>query len=89
MQILKILIVLEMFEVLLSLGFIPLFYRYAKLKVDIRIRIAALEHALADFGPCSQHFLMSSVRPPWQRSISAVSHLPYYIKLDLALFFNI
>ncbi|VDD91132.1 unnamed protein product [Enterobius vermicularis] len=53
--------------------------RYAKLKVDIRIRIAALEHALADFGPCSQHFLMSSVRPPWQRSISAVSHLPYYI----------
>uniref|UniRef100_A0A0N5ALC9 Nesprin-1 n=1 Tax=Syphacia muris TaxID=451379 RepID=A0A0N5ALC9_9BILA len=53
--------------------------RFAKLKVDIRVRTAALEHALADFGPCSQHFLMSSVKPPWQRAISAVNHLPYYI----------
>lgn len=53
--------------------------RFAKLKVDVRVRIAALEHAMADFGPSSQHFLMNSVQPPWQRAVSATNHLPYYI----------
>ncbi|VDN18670.1 unnamed protein product [Gongylonema pulchrum] len=43
----------------------------AKLKSDVRVRIAALEHAMADFGPSSQHFLMNSVQAPWQRAISA------------------
>ncbi|VDN20627.1 unnamed protein product [Gongylonema pulchrum] len=42
----------------------------AKLKSDVRVRIAALEHAMADFGPSSQHFLMNSVQAPWQRAIS-------------------
>uniref|UniRef100_F1KRR6 Protein detached n=1 Tax=Ascaris suum TaxID=6253 RepID=F1KRR6_ASCSU len=53
--------------------------RFAKLKVDVKIRVAALEHAIADFGPSSQHFLMNSVQPPWQRAVSSANHLPYYI----------
>uniref|UniRef100_A0A915ACG1 Dystrophin n=1 Tax=Parascaris univalens TaxID=6257 RepID=A0A915ACG1_PARUN len=53
--------------------------RFAKLKVDVKIRVAALEHAIADFGPSSQHFLMNSVQPPWQRAVSSTNHLPYYI----------
>ena len=34
-------------------------------------RIRALENALNDFGPSSQHFLMASVMHPWERAISA------------------
>lgn len=55
-------------------------FRMAKLKSDLRIRVAALEHAMADFGPSSQHFLMNSVQAPWQRAVSSTNHLPYYIK---------
>ncbi|VDK43703.1 unnamed protein product [Anisakis simplex] len=53
--------------------------RFSKLKVDVKVRVAALEHAIADFGPSSQHFLMNSVQPPWQRAVSSTNHLPYYI----------
>ncbi|KAM3720398.1 Dystrophin-1 [Dirofilaria immitis] len=53
--------------------------RMAKLKSDLRIRAAALERAMADFGPSSQHFLRDSVQAPWQRAVSASNHLPYYI----------
>lgn len=51
-----------------------------KLKSDLHIRSAALERAMTDFGPSSQHFLRDSVQPPWQRAVSASNHLPYYIK---------
>uniref|UniRef100_A0A158Q6S4 Dystrophin n=1 Tax=Elaeophora elaphi TaxID=1147741 RepID=A0A158Q6S4_9BILA len=53
--------------------------RMTKLKSDLRIRSAALERAMTDFGPSSQHFLRDSVQPPWQRAVSASNHLPYYI----------
>ncbi|VDM97496.1 unnamed protein product [Thelazia callipaeda] len=53
--------------------------RIAKLKSDLRVRVAALDRAMMDFGPSSQHFLMNSVQPPWQRAVSATNHLPYYI----------
>uniref|UniRef100_A0A915DS38 WW domain-containing protein n=1 Tax=Ditylenchus dipsaci TaxID=166011 RepID=A0A915DS38_9BILA len=53
--------------------------RYEKLKKDVGCRGAALERAFNDFGPSSEHFLVDSVEPPWQRSISSVNHLPYYI----------
>ncbi|KAI1731518.1 EF hand domain-containing protein [Ditylenchus destructor] len=53
--------------------------RYEKLKRDVGCRGAALERAFNDFGPSSEHFLVDSVEPPWQRSISHVTHLPYYI----------
>uniref|UniRef100_A0A1I8EJT8 Calponin-homology (CH) domain-containing protein n=1 Tax=Wuchereria bancrofti TaxID=6293 RepID=A0A1I8EJT8_WUCBA len=53
--------------------------RMTKLKSDLRIRTAALERAMTDFGPSSQHFLRDSVQAPWQRAVSASNHLPYYI----------
>ncbi|KAI6226090.1 Discontinuous actin hexagon [Aphelenchoides besseyi] len=53
--------------------------RYEKLKKEVAIRGAALERAFNDFGPSSEHFLMQSVSPPWQRAISAVNQLPYYV----------
>uniref|UniRef100_A0A915Q5I9 RNA helicase n=1 Tax=Setaria digitata TaxID=48799 RepID=A0A915Q5I9_9BILA len=53
--------------------------RMAKLKSDLHIRMAALERAMTDFGPSSQHFLRNSVQAPWQRAISSSNHLPYYI----------
>ncbi|EFO24688.2 utrophin [Loa loa] len=56
--------------------------RMTKLKSDLRIRTAALERAMTDFGPSSQHFLRDSVQAPWQRAISASNHLPYYINHD-------
>lgn len=53
--------------------------RYESLKKSIAIRGAALERAFTDFGPSSEHFLADSVKPPWQRAISAVNQMPYYI----------
>ncbi len=53
--------------------------RYVKLDTAIRHRLEATERAVADFGPGSQHFLMSSVVEPWERAV-AVNRLPYYIK---------
>jgi len=49
------------------------------LKRDIGCRGAALERAFKDFGPSSEHFLVDSVQPPWQRAISSANQLPYYI----------
>ncbi|VDK87103.1 unnamed protein product, partial [Onchocerca ochengi] len=53
--------------------------RITKLKSDLLIRSAALERAMTDFGPSSQHFLRNSVQMPWQRAVSSSNHLPYYI----------
>uniref|UniRef100_A0A914HK11 Dystrophin n=1 Tax=Globodera rostochiensis TaxID=31243 RepID=A0A914HK11_GLORO len=53
--------------------------RYERLKRDIGCRGAALERAFSDFGPSSEHFLVDLVEPPWQRAISTVNRLPYYI----------
>ncbi|CAB3407196.1 unnamed protein product [Caenorhabditis bovis] len=54
--------------------------RYATLKRAIRIRQAAVRNAASDFGPTSEHFLNQSVNLPWQRAISKVNLLPYYIE---------
>lgn len=54
--------------------------RYEKLKKEVAIRSAALERAFTDFGPSSEHFLGLSVNPPWQRAISNLNRLPYYIE---------
>jgi hypothetical protein len=54
-------------------------HRFARLRAALRVRLAAMQQALSDFGPSSQHFLISSVQPPWQRAISA-NRLPYYIE---------
>ncbi|KAL3998482.1 EF hand family protein [Acanthocheilonema viteae] len=53
--------------------------RMMNLKSDLHIRAAALERAMIDFGPSSQHFLKNSVQAPWQRAVSSSNHLPYYI----------
>ncbi|CAD5206423.1 unnamed protein product [Bursaphelenchus okinawaensis] len=53
--------------------------RYEKLNKDVGIRGAALERAFSDFGPSSEHFLADSVQPPWQRAISALNQMPYYV----------
>uniref|UniRef100_A0A1I7XHA0 WW domain-containing protein n=1 Tax=Heterorhabditis bacteriophora TaxID=37862 RepID=A0A1I7XHA0_HETBA len=53
--------------------------RYLALKTTMRVRVAALRNALADFGPSSEHFLNQSVALPWQRAISKTNQLPYYI----------
>uniref|UniRef100_A0A1I7SAC8 Dystrophin n=1 Tax=Bursaphelenchus xylophilus TaxID=6326 RepID=A0A1I7SAC8_BURXY len=53
--------------------------RYEKLSKEVGIRGAALERAFTDFGPSSEHFLSESVQPPWQRSISALNQMPYYV----------
>lgn len=54
--------------------------RFEKLKHDIGCRGAALERAFNDFGPSSEHFLIESVEPPWQRAVSSLNQLPYYVK---------
>ncbi|VDO20139.1 unnamed protein product [Brugia timori] len=59
--------------------------RITKLKSDLRIRTAALERAMTDFGPSSQHFLRDSVQAPWQRAVSTSNQLPYYIKKQSSL----
>ena len=44
----------------------------------IKTRIVALEIALRDFGPGTQHMLGTSVEPPWERSIAG-NQVPYFI----------
>lgn len=61
--------------------------RMNKLKAAVHIRATALENAMSDFGPSSQHFLMNSVHAPWQRAVSSTGHLPYYIKQVLREYF--
>ncbi|KAL3082936.1 hypothetical protein niasHS_010738 [Heterodera schachtii] len=53
--------------------------RYERLKRNVGCRGAALERAFSDFGPASEHFLVDLVEPPWQRAISTMNRLPYYI----------
>uniref|UniRef100_A0A914XNP1 WW domain-containing protein n=1 Tax=Plectus sambesii TaxID=2011161 RepID=A0A914XNP1_9BILA len=52
--------------------------RYKRLDQAITQRLAALENAVKDFGPSSQHFLMESVAHPWERAISN-TRVPYFI----------
>jgi dystrophin len=52
--------------------------RYKALETAGAQRVHALENALNDFGPSSQHFLMASCAHPWERAISA-NRAPYYI----------
>uniref|UniRef100_A0A914XTH2 WW domain-containing protein n=1 Tax=Panagrolaimus superbus TaxID=310955 RepID=A0A914XTH2_9BILA len=53
--------------------------RCRKLKKDLSNRKIAIERALKDFGPSSEHFMLGSVTAPWQRAISQTNLLPYYI----------
>uniref|UniRef100_A0A7E4VK08 Dystrophin n=1 Tax=Panagrellus redivivus TaxID=6233 RepID=A0A7E4VK08_PANRE len=53
--------------------------RCRKLKKDLDHRKIAIERALKDFGPASGHFMLGSVKAPWQRAISQTNMLPYFI----------
>ncbi|KAE9548572.1 hypothetical protein FO519_008209 [Halicephalobus sp. NKZ332] len=53
--------------------------RSRKLKKEVNSRREAIERALKDFGPSSEHFMVGSVKPPWQRAVSQTNLLPYYI----------
>ncbi|VTJ89550.1 Hypothetical predicted protein [Marmota monax] len=52
--------------------------RWKLLQVSVEDHLKQLQEAHRDFGPCSQHFLSTSVQLPWQRSISH-NKVPYYI----------
>lgn len=54
--------------------------RCRKLKKEVTCRKNAIEKALKDFGPSSEHFMIGSVKSPWQRAVSQVNMLPYYIE---------
>ena len=54
--------------------------RCRKLKKEVNSRREAIERALKDFGPSSEHFMIGSVKAPWQRAVSQTNLLPYYIE---------
>jgi hypothetical protein len=62
--------------------------RYKRLDQAITQRLAALDHAVKDFGPSSQHFLMESVAHPWERAVST-TRVPYFIKSVHSLFLSL
>ncbi|KAK3089530.1 hypothetical protein FSP39_004327 [Pinctada imbricata] len=52
--------------------------RWNELQISIDDRLKALQEALRDFGPDSQHYLSASIDHPWERAVSG-NKVPYYI----------
>ncbi|XP_051515683.1 utrophin-like isoform X5 [Myxocyprinus asiaticus] len=52
--------------------------RWKLLQAAVEDRLKLLREAHRDFGPSSQHFLLTSVQLPWQRAVSQ-NKVPYYI----------
>ncbi|KAL3882695.1 hypothetical protein ACJMK2_029008 [Sinanodonta woodiana] len=52
--------------------------RWKEVQLAAEDRLKNLQDALRAFGPNSQHFLSSSVEPPWERAVAG-NKVPYYI----------